>query len=145
MSREMTTAGFVVAERHRWVTNLAIVALGLMLFAALNARSGRVEANDGLGWDGRQYAHMVTGRVQDGTVATQTRPLLPLLTRIPYYAGLDVVTAFQVMNFVYAAVLTALSVCSSISMASPRCIRRTSSPQSRCASPHRRCSSFTLP
>jgi hypothetical protein len=87
------------------MTNLAIVALGLMLFASLNARSGRVEANDGLGWDGRQYAHMVTGRVQDGTVATQTRPLLPLLTRIPYYAGLDVITAFQVMNFVYAAVL----------------------------------------
>jgi hypothetical protein len=102
----MTTSGFVLAERHRpWATNLAIVALGLILFAGLNARSGRVEANDGLGWDGRQYAHMVTGRVQDGTVATQTRPLLPLLTRIPYYAGLDIIPAFQVMNFFYAAVL----------------------------------------
>ncbi len=91
--------------RRPWATNLWIVALGLVLFAGLNARSGRVEANAGLGWDGRQYAHMVTDRVLDGTVATQTRPLLPLLTRIPYYAGLDVISAFQVMNFLYAAAL----------------------------------------
>ncbi|HEU4693639.1 MAG TPA: hypothetical protein VFS23_34985 [Vicinamibacterales bacterium] len=92
-------------QRRRWATNLLIVAIGLVIFAALNARSGRVEANDGLGWDGRQYAHMVTGRVLDGTVATQTRPLLPLLTRIPYYAGFDVISAFQVMNVLYAAAL----------------------------------------
>jgi hypothetical protein len=88
-----------------WVTNLLITALGLILFATLNVRSGRVEANDGLGWDGRQYAHMVTARITDGTVATQTRPLLPFLTRLPYYAGFDVIPAFQVMNFVYAAAL----------------------------------------
>lgn len=94
-----------VTQRRRWATNLLIVAIGLLLFAAINARSGRVEANDGLGWDGRQYAHMVTDRVQDGTVATQTRPLLPLLTRIPYYAGFDVISAFQVMNVLYAAAL----------------------------------------
>ena len=91
---------------HRpWATNLVIAALGLTLFAGLNARSGRVDANGGLGWDGRQYAHMVTARVADGTVATQTRPLLPILTRLPYYAGLDVIPAFQVMNFLYAAAL----------------------------------------
>jgi len=91
--------------RPAWVTNLLITALGLILFAALNVRSGRVEANDGLGWDGRQYAHMVTARITDGTVATQTRPLLPFLTRLPYYAGFDVIPAFQVMNVVYAAAL----------------------------------------
>ncbi len=92
-------------QRRRWATNLLIVAIGLVIFAALNARSGRMEANDGLGWDGRQYAHMVTGRVLDGTAATQTRLLLPLLTRIPYYAGFDVISAFQVMNVLYAAAL----------------------------------------
>jgi hypothetical protein len=97
--------GADVQQRRRWAENLLIVAIGLVLFAALNARSGRVEANDGLGWDGRQYAHMVTDRVLDGTVATQTRPLLPLLTRIPYYAGLDILSAFQVMNVLYAAAL----------------------------------------
>jgi hypothetical protein len=92
-------------RRDTWVTNLLIVIVGLILFAGLNATSGRVEANGGLGWDGRQYAHMVTDRLLDGTVATQTRPLLPLLTRVPHAAGLDIIPAFQLMNFVYAAVL----------------------------------------
>ena len=87
------------------VTNLVITALALVIFAVLHARTGRVEANDGLGWDGRQYAHMVTGGLKDGTGSTQTRPLLPLLTRIPYKAGLDLVRAFQVMNFLYVAAL----------------------------------------
>ena len=64
-------------------TNLAITAVGLTIFVALHVRTGRVEANDGLGWDGRQYAHMVTGGLKDGNGSTQTRPLLPLLTRIP--------------------------------------------------------------
>jgi len=92
--------------RHRaWATNLLITVLGLILFAVLNARSGRIEANDGLGADGRQYAHMVTARIVDGTVATQTRPLMPFLTRVPYYAGLDIIPSFQVMNFFYAAAL----------------------------------------
>jgi hypothetical protein len=91
--------------KQPWVVNVVITALGLTLFAGLNARTGRLDANDGLGWDGRQYAHMVTGGLKDGTASTQTRPLLPLLTRIPYKAGLDIIPAFQWMNFVYAAVL----------------------------------------
>ena len=85
--------------------NLLITLLGLLLFAAVNATSGRLTANDGLGWDGRQYAHMVTGRLVDGTVPTQTRPLLPVLTRVPYFLGLDVITAFQVMNVLSACAL----------------------------------------
>ena len=88
-----------------WVTNLVIAVVGLTLFAVINLLSGRVEANDGLGWDGRQYAHMVTDRVVDGTASTQTRPLLPLLTRIPFSAGLDIIPAFQLMNALYAVVL----------------------------------------
>jgi hypothetical protein len=86
-------------------TNLAITALALAIFAALHLRTGRVEANEGLGWDGRQYAHMVTGGLKDGTGSTQTRPLLPLLTRIPFKAGLELLPAFQLMNFLYAAAL----------------------------------------
>jgi hypothetical protein len=43
--------------------------------------------------------------VVDGTASTQTRPLLPLLTRIPFSAGLDIIPAFQFMNALYAIVL----------------------------------------
>ena len=85
--------------------NLLVTLLGLLLFAAVNATSGRLTANDGLGWDGRQYAHMVTGRLVDGNVPTQTRPLLPLLTRVPHRMGLGVITAFQVMNVLSACAL----------------------------------------
>jgi len=85
-------------RQRAWATNLLVTAIGQILFATLNARSGPAEANDGLGWDGRQYAHMVTAPIADGTVATQTRPLLPFLTRLPYYAGLDVISSFQVMT-----------------------------------------------
>lgn len=88
-----------------WITNAVIAVVGLTLFGIVNVLSGRVEANDGLGWDGRQYAHMVTDRLADGTASTQTRPLLPLLTRIPLAAGLDIITAFQLMNALYAIVL----------------------------------------
>jgi hypothetical protein len=91
--------------RRAWTTNLLVVAMGLTIFAGLNARSGRVEANEGLGWDGRQYAHMVTDRLVDGTPNTQARPLLPLLTRIPYAAGAGIIRSFEVMNVLYAAVL----------------------------------------
>jgi hypothetical protein len=85
--------------------NVLVTLLGLLLFGAVNATSGRLAANDGLGWDGRQYAHMVTGRLVDGNVPTQTRPLLPLLTRVPYRLGLDVISAFQVMNVLSAFAL----------------------------------------
>src|SRR5262245_42805213 len=91
--------------KQPWATNLVVTALGLTLFAALNVRGGRVEANDGLGWDGRQYAHMVTGGLRDGTASTQVRPILPLLTRIPYKAGLDIIPAFQLMNLLWMAIL----------------------------------------
>jgi hypothetical protein len=102
----LARVGYDERVRHTyWVTNPLIVLIGLALFAGLNVRTGRVEANDGLGWDGRQYSHMVTARIYDGTASTQARPLLPLLTRIPYKAGLDIIPAFQVMNFVYAAAL----------------------------------------
>jgi hypothetical protein len=91
--------------KRAWTTNLLIAAMGLTIFAALNALTGRVDANEGLGWDGRQYAHMVTDRLVDGTANTQARPLLPLLTRLPHAAGFGLIRAFEVMNFLYAAVL----------------------------------------
>lgn len=67
--------------------------------------SGRVVAGGGLGWDGRGYARMMADGLDEGSEQTRIRPLLPLLTRIPYALGLDVIPSFQVMNAVYAFTL----------------------------------------
>ena len=67
--------------------------------------SGRVVAGGGLGWDGRGYARMMAEGLDQGSEQTGTRPLLPLLTRIPHALGLDVIPSFQVMNVVYAFTL----------------------------------------
>jgi len=43
--------------------------------------------------------------LDQGSEMTRTRPLLPLVTRIPYALGLDVIHSFQAMNVVYAFTL----------------------------------------
>src|SRR3954471_11540095 len=89
--------------------NLLISVLGLALFAGVLATSGRVTVNDGEGWDGSAYAAMVRGRLADGNVPTQTRPLIPLAARLAYGAELNVVDAFHVTNVVSAFVLYLLT------------------------------------
>ena len=86
-------------------SNLALAAAGTLIFLTLFLTSGRIVAGDGLGWDGRGYASLMTDGLDQGSVATRSRPLLPLLTRIPYSLGLDVIQSFQAMNAVYAFVL----------------------------------------
>jgi hypothetical protein len=85
--------------------NLARAAAGTLIFLTLFTTSGRIVAGDGLGWDGRGYASLMTDGLDRGSDATRVRPLIPLLTRIPYSLGLDVIQSFQVMNAIYAFVL----------------------------------------
>jgi hypothetical protein len=89
--------------------NVVIALLGLALFGAVLATSGRVTVNDGEGWDGSAYAAMVRGRLADGNVPTQTRPLIPLVARLAYKAELNVVDAFHVTNIVSAFALYLLT------------------------------------
>jgi hypothetical protein len=77
----------------------------MLIFLTLFLTSGRIVAGDGLGWDGRGYASLMTDGLDQGSVATRVRPLLPLLTRIPHSLGLDVIQSFQAMNAIYAFVL----------------------------------------
>ena len=67
--------------------------------------SGRIVAGDGLGWDGRGYARLMAEGLDHASEVTRTRPLLPLLTRIPHALGLDVIPSFQLMNVLYAFTL----------------------------------------
>ena len=89
----------------RFRVNLALAAAGALIFLTLFITSGRIAAGDGLGWDGRGYASLMTDGLDQGSVATRSRPLLPFLTRIPYSLGLDVIQSFQAMNAIYAFIL----------------------------------------
>lgn len=89
----------------RFRSNLALATAGMFIFLTLFITSGRIVAGDGLGWDGRGYASLMTEGLDQGSVATRSRPLLPFLTRIPYSLGLDVIQSFQAMNAIYAFVL----------------------------------------
>jgi hypothetical protein len=77
----------------------------MFIFLTLFITSGRIVAGNGLGWDGRGYASLMTEGLDQGSVATRSRPLLPFLTRIPYSLGLDVIQSFQAMNAIYAFIL----------------------------------------
>lgn len=101
-------SGFHVpaASRYRHIAICAaIAACAVLVFHVVSMASGQLEESGGLGWDGRAYARMTTDGLTTGTSNTQTRPLLPLLARIPYSLGVDVVRSFQVLNYAYAFVL----------------------------------------
>jgi hypothetical protein len=89
----------------RLVSHLTLAAAGTLIFLTLYITSGRIVAGDGLGWDGRGYASLMSEGLDQGSVATRVRPLIPLLARLPYALGLDVIQSFQAMNAIYAFVL----------------------------------------
>jgi hypothetical protein len=89
----------------RLVPHMTLAAMGLLIFLALMMTSGRVDAGGGLGWDGQGYASLMTDGLDQGSVITRSRPLMPLLTRIPHHLGLDVIPSFQLMNVIYAFTL----------------------------------------
>jgi hypothetical protein len=82
-----------------------LAAVGLLIFQSLTVTSGLIYAGDGLGWDGQGYARVMTHGLDAGSVTTRSRPLLPVVTRLPHALGLDVIASFRVMNVVYAFTL----------------------------------------
>lgn len=85
--------------------NVAIAGSATVILYAMSLASGRVGVNDGLGWDGVGYARMVTDGVSAGSIDMQTRPLLVLATRLPYALGYDIISSFEMMNWVYGFTL----------------------------------------
>jgi hypothetical protein len=89
---------------RRWPVNVGIALAGVLVYQLVIIGSGRVADNRGLGWDGESYSVMVTGHLTDGRPYPQSRPLLVLAARIPYWLGLDVVQSFALLNYLYAFV-----------------------------------------
>jgi hypothetical protein len=93
------------SARGRLTASVAAAVFAVLLFHVVSIASGKVEDSGGRGWDGEGYARMATVALTDGGVTNQTRPLLPLLARIPYSLGLSVVDSFHLLNYLYAFVL----------------------------------------
>ncbi len=86
-------------------TCFAAAAFAVLLFHVVSIASGKVEESGGRGWDGQGYARMTTDALTDGGATNQTRPLLPLIARVPYSFGLTVVDSYHLLNYLYAFVL----------------------------------------
>src|SRR5688572_19629289 len=94
----------------RLFAHAGLAAAGVLIFQMAVMTSGRIVAGDGLGWDGRGYARLMAEGLDHASEITRTRPLLPVLTRVPHALGLDVIPSFQVMNVLYAFTLYLFSV-----------------------------------
>jgi hypothetical protein len=83
----------------------ALMLAAMILLAALSTVTGRIQANNGQGYDGEDYADMTVRAWHEGTANTALRPLIILANRPALWLTGDVVKAFRVMNYVYVALL----------------------------------------
>ncbi len=83
------------------IINLFLALGGVIFFRLISLTSGRISVYGGLGYDGLTYATMLTEGLSVGSPNKQLRPLLILLTHIPYYFTHDIVKSFEIMNYVY--------------------------------------------
>jgi hypothetical protein len=86
-------------------TNLGLALAAAVLLYLQSVAVGTVSTNNGLGWDGEDYARMLETGVEHGTPNTRLRPLIVLLARPVLSVVGDPISAFRVMNVLYAAVL----------------------------------------
>jgi hypothetical protein len=87
---------------HAMRANIAISVCAVAIFGVVSLASGKLDALEGLGWDGFIYARMLTGELADGSPNARMRPFVVLLARIPYEAGLGIRESFVVLNAVFA-------------------------------------------
>jgi hypothetical protein len=81
--------------------NAALGLVALAIFFVMALRTGRIDVNDGLGYDGLDYASMVREGLGAGTEFTRLRPLVIVLAWIPYYFTQDVVRSFWILNSIF--------------------------------------------
>lgn len=108
---------------RRIAVNLGLMCVALLLIWSISLRSGRIEREDGLGYDGVGYAAMVVGSFEDGNPNQQLRPLVLAVDQLVYdrvfrdpgdqseqLKTRDAIRTFQAMNYVWTALL-ALVLC----------------------------------
>jgi hypothetical protein len=89
-------------EGHGLITlNVGLATIAVALFGVLVWTTGRIEVNDGLGYDGLRYAEMVQNGLSVGSPMNRMRPLVLVLAWIPYYFTQDVVRSFELLNYAF--------------------------------------------
>jgi len=99
--------------------DVALALAAVLLLFALQGVTGAIQVNEGRGWDGADYAVMLRDSLTSGTANTALRPLVVLLNRPAYRLLGSEVSAFRVMNFLYAALLS-VAACRLFARYNPR-------------------------
>lgn len=86
------------------MVNAGLALTAVLLLFVMERFTGRIQINEGRGWDGVDYSNMLN-RWDHGTVDTSLRPLVVVANRPAYRLTRDPVTAFRLMNFLYIGVL----------------------------------------
>jgi hypothetical protein len=95
---------------RRFAPNTGIALVAVLIFHVLSVSSGKIEVNQGRGWDGRSYAELATVSLTEGNAITRVRPLIILPAAALTRLGVDVIDAFLICNYIYAFAL-ALAIC----------------------------------
>ncbi|HVG54874.1 MAG TPA: hypothetical protein VM846_10610 [Vicinamibacterales bacterium] len=90
--------------RRSVMVNAGLALTAVLLLFVMERVTGRIQINEGRGWDGVDYSNMLN-RWDHGTVDTSLRPLVVVANRPVYRLTRDPVTAFRLMNFLYIGVL----------------------------------------
>jgi hypothetical protein len=88
----------------------ALAAAGMTVFVAVRQMTGRIPVNDGRGWDGMDYAAMLTSGFDAGSANSALRPLVVLLTMPAQWILDSPVAAFKTMNLLFVGILS-VAVC----------------------------------
>ena len=97
-----------VSRNARIDAALALTAVALL--AGLRLVTGTIPVNGGRGWDGMDYAAMLTSSFDAGSANSALRPFVVVLTMPAHWLLGSPVAAFGLMNLLFAAVLS-LAVC----------------------------------
>jgi hypothetical protein len=84
--------------------DILVSAIGTAIFAYLALAHDIIAVRGGLGFDGADYARMLTS-LDNGTAATRLRPLIVLVNRPAYLITKSAVFSFALMNHAYSFML----------------------------------------
>src|SRR5687768_7450903 len=102
----------------------ALMLAALLLSIGLRLNTGVIAVNDGRGWDGMDYAAMLTSGYDPRFANTALRPFVVVLNMPAYQLLKSPVAAFGAMNLIYGAVLC-LAVCRLFARYNPSEVART--------------------